>query len=139
MNKALLDTDIFSEVSKAVDPNVVRNAAAYYQLHGRLTISVITVMEVIKGLHKAQRPQKIQTLLGQLAQEEVLSFDQADAELAGRIQADLERAGQPIGIADTMIAAVALHHGWELVTGNTTHFQHIQQVGYPLIVLNWRV
>jgi tRNA(fMet)-specific endonuclease VapC len=38
-----------------------------------------------------------------------------------------------------MIAAIALTHGLELVTGNTTHFQRVQQLGYPLILANWRV
>jgi tRNA(fMet)-specific endonuclease VapC len=37
-----------------------------------------------------------------------------------------------------MIAAIALTHGLELVTGNTSHFQRIQQIGYPLILANWR-
>jgi hypothetical protein len=35
-------------------------------------------------------------------------------------------------LADPMIAAVGLQHGLELVTGNTAHFQRIQQLGYPL-------
>jgi len=30
LNKALLDTDIYSEVLKAVDANVASNAEAYY-------------------------------------------------------------------------------------------------------------
>jgi hypothetical protein len=29
VNEALLDTDILSEVGKAIDPNVTRNAAAH--------------------------------------------------------------------------------------------------------------
>jgi predicted nucleic acid-binding protein len=41
----------------------------------------------------------------------------------------VERIGQPIGTADPMIAAIALHHGLELATGNTTHFQRVQQLG----------
>jgi hypothetical protein len=47
VNKALLDTDISSEVLKAIDHNVTRNATAYRQAHGLLTISVVTVMEVM--------------------------------------------------------------------------------------------
>jgi tRNA(fMet)-specific endonuclease VapC len=47
--------------------------------------------------------------------------------------------GQPIGTADPMITAIALHHGLELVTGNTAHFQRVQQLGYPLILANWRM
>ena len=63
----------------------------------------------------------------------------AAADLAGRIGAGLDRIGQPIGLADTMIAAIALEHGLELVTGNTSDFQRVQQLGYPLILTNWRM
>jgi tRNA(fMet)-specific endonuclease VapC len=38
-----------------------------------------------------------------------------------------------------MIAAIALVHGLELVTGNTAHYQRIQNLGYPLIPVNWRI
>lgn len=69
----------------------------------------------------------------------MIPFDQAAAELAGTIGGELERTGQPVGLADTMIAAIALTHGLELVTGNTAHFQRIQSLGYPLALSNWRV
>jgi predicted nucleic acid-binding protein len=54
-------------------------------------------------------------------------------ELAGMIAGALERSGQPIGLADPMIAAIALQNGLELVTGNTAHFQRVQRLGYPLV------
>ena len=139
MNKALLDTDVFSEFLKGRDPLVQRNAASYRRAFGPLTISVVTAMEVVKGLHKMQREPAIQDLLTRLAAEEVLGFDLIAAELAGRIHADLERSGLPIGWADTVIAAVALRNGLELVTGNTAHYQRIQQLGFPLALHNWRV
>ena len=90
MNKALLDTDIFSEFLKGHDPTVQQNAAAYRQAIGPLTISVVTAMEIIKGLHKMHREPEIETLLARLAAEEVLEFDIVAAERAGRIHADLE-------------------------------------------------
>ena len=49
--------------------------------------------------------------------------------MAGRIAGELERTGQLIGLADPMIAAIALTHGLEMVTGNTAHFQRVQQLG----------
>jgi tRNA(fMet)-specific endonuclease VapC len=52
---------------------------------------------------------------------------------------ELDRTGQPIGTADSMIAAIALEHGLELVTGNTAHFPRVQQLGYPLGLANWRI
>jgi len=68
----------------------------------------------------------------------VADDDQAAAELAGRIAGDLDRTGQPIGRADPMIAAIALEKGLDLVTGNTAHYQRIQQLVYSLTLVNWR-
>jgi len=38
-----------------------------------------------------------------------------------------------------MIAAIAIENGLTLVTGNTAHYQYIQQLGYSLKLDNWRV
>jgi tRNA(fMet)-specific endonuclease VapC len=138
VNKSLLDTDILSEITKGIDPNVARNATAYRTAFGRYTISVITIMEVVQGFQKKGSTGRLQRFLSAIASEEILPFDQPAAELAGRIAGDLERLGQPIGRADPMIAAIALQHGLELVTGNTAHYQRIQNLGYPLTLLNWR-
>ncbi len=138
MNKALLDTDTYSEVLKAVDPNVLSHATAYRRDQGVLTVSAVTVMEVVRGLQKTQSLRRLQRFLDAVALEEVLGFDETAGELAGRIAGDLERAGRPIGVADPMIAAIALIHGLELVTGNTAHFERIQQLGYSLSLVNWR-
>jgi len=51
------------------------------------------------------------------------------ADLAGRFAAELDRIGQPIGLADTRIASIALKHGLELVTGNSSDFRRVQQLG----------
>jgi predicted nucleic acid-binding protein len=139
VNKALLDTDILSEISKGIDPIVVRNATAYRQAHGFLTLSVISVMEVIQGYQRVGRSNRIQAFRNAIASEEVLVLDQAAADLAGQIAGDLDRIGQPIGRCDPMIAAIAITHGLELVTGNTSHYQRLQPLGYPLILVDWRV
>ena len=139
MRETLLDTDIYSEILRVVNAVVVANATAYRQAYGRLTLSVITVMEMVKGFQQVQRPQKIASVLTHIGSEIVLDFHQPSAELAGRIWGDLERTGQPIGLADPMIAAVALTHDLELATGNIAHYQRIQQLGYPLTLANWRI
>ena len=137
--KALLDTDIYSEVLKAIDPNVTRNATAYRQAHGFLTVSVISVMEVIQGYQRVGKSRRIQAFRNAVALEEVLIFDQATADLAGQVAGDLDRVGQPIGRCDPMIAAIGAIHGLELATGNTSHYQRVQQIGYPLTLVNWRI
>lgn len=138
MNKALLDTDILSEIGKGVDQTVARKATLYGQGHGCLTLSVISVMEVIQGYQRVGGLARIQAFRDALAFEEVLSFDQAAADLAGRIAGDLDKVGKPIGRCDPMIAAVALAHGLDLVTGNTSHYQRLSRLGYALTLVNWR-
>ncbi len=138
MDKVLLDTDIFSEIFKGRNRNIEVKSRAYREQVGPYTISTITVMEIVKGLHKVGREARLQIFLAGLSQLEVLNLGVHGAELAGRIQADLERIGQPIGRADPMIAAVALQHGFVLVTGNQAHYQRIQALGYPLKLDNWR-
>lgn len=139
MNKAIIDTDIFSEITKGVDQTVAAHAKAYRAAFARYTISAVTFMEVIRGYQKKGAMQQLHTFLAAIPSEEVLAFNQTAAELAGKIAGDLERTGRPIGITDPMIAAAALTHGLDLVTGNTAHFQYVQQLGYPLTLVNWRI
>ena len=139
MNKALLDTDIYSEILKAINQTVTRNATAYRLAMGCLSLSVITVMEIIQGLQKVgASPKRIQAFRTAILPEEILPFDQGAADLAGLIAGNLDRVGRPIGRCDPMIAAVAIRNGLELVTGNTAHYQRIQQLGYSITLVNWR-
>ncbi|MBW4570271.1 MAG: type II toxin-antitoxin system VapC family toxin [Tolypothrix carrinoi HA7290-LM1] len=139
MDKVLLDTDILSESLKRIDRRVVSRATAYLGVFGHYTISTITVLEIVKGWHKRQREDRIQQFFAQIAAAEVLTLQLTDAELAGRIYADLERTGQPIGLADSMIAAIASQNNLTLVTGNLPHYQRIQSFGYSLKLDNWRI
>lgn len=138
MDKALLDTDIFSESRKRINQRVLAKATAYLNVFGQYTISVIKVTEVVKGWLKLQREDRIQQFLAAIASAEVLIVDVRIAEMAGRIYGDLERTGQPIGLADAIIAATALQNDLTLVTGNLSHYQRIQGLGYSLKLDNWR-
>jgi tRNA(fMet)-specific endonuclease VapC len=139
LNKAIIDTDIFSEIIKGVNQTVAAHATTYRRAFGHYTISAVTVMEIVQGYQQKQASRQLQAFLTALPSQEVLPFDEAHAELAGRIAGELERTGRPIGTADSMIAAIAIDHGLELVTGNTAHFQRVQQLGYPLTLVNWRI
>jgi tRNA(fMet)-specific endonuclease VapC len=138
MDTSLLDTDIFSEILKGVDAQVAAQAMAYRVIFGHYTISTITVLEIVKGLHKVQREDRIQEFLGGLDTVNILTLDVPGAELAGRIYADLERSGQPIGRADPIIAAIAIRHGLTLITGNQAHYKRVQDLGHDLKLDNWR-
>lgn len=138
MDKVLLDTDIFSEVLKEKHQQVTVKAKQYYSQFGHYTISTITILEIVKGFHKVKRENDIQRLLTKLRKAEIFTLTTISAELAGRIYADLERTGQPIGRADPMIAAIAIERRLVLVTGNTKHYERIQDAGYPLKLTNWK-
>ncbi|MBI5305116.1 MAG: type II toxin-antitoxin system VapC family toxin [Chloroflexi bacterium] len=138
MEPSLLDTDILSEILKAKNPLVVERAKQYQAEHARLTISAITVMEIVKGFHQVSRADAIKKFLTNIKSSDVLAFDQSCAETAGRIYGDLDRTGQTVGRADPMIAAIAIQHRLTLVTGNMDHYQRIQKLGYPLRLENWR-
>jgi tRNA(fMet)-specific endonuclease VapC len=137
MRKALLDTDALSEIIKGKNEGIRLRAEAYLVAHERLTITSISVMEVAKGLHKIGKHADLQRFTASLDALEVLTFDRDAAVIAGRIYADLERAGQPIGRADPMVAALALVNGLVLVTGNVEHYERIAQLGHPLEIENW--
>lgn len=62
-----------------------------------------------------------------------LPWDEAAADEFANVRVDLERAGLPIGIMDTMIAAHAKAVNAVLVTNNVKHFQRVK----GLAVANW--
>ncbi|MDF5726874.1 MAG: PIN domain-containing protein [Rhizonema sp. PD38] len=122
MNKALLDTDIFSEILKGINQPVAAKASTYHTAFGCYTISVITVLEIVKGWHKRRREDKIQEFFVEIAAAEVLTLEIHSAELAGRIYADLEQIGQQIGLANAIIAVIARQQNLTLVSGNLSHY-----------------
>ncbi len=138
MDKALLDTDIFSEILKGINLRVAARASTYRSTNGTYTICIVTVIEIVKGWHKLPREDKIQQFFAEISDAELLTLELSDAELAERIYADLERTGQPIGLADAIIAAIAIQQDLTLVSGNLSHYQRIQGLGYSLKLDNWR-
>ena len=63
----------------------------------------------------------------------VLDFDAAAAQEYGKIRADLEMKGTPIGPMDMLIAAHAKSQGLILVTNNTREFARVD----GLLLENW--
>lgn len=139
VEKSLLDNDILSEIIKRVNLRIINKANTYLNQFDKYTISAITVMEIVEGWQKRQQQQRLQEFLTILGSQEILPFDLAEAVLAGKIYADLETTGKRIGYPDCMIAAIAICHNLTLVTGNLSHYQRIQDLGYSLRLDNWRL
>ena len=95
-----------------------------------LAISSIVLFELRYGAAKSARPERnaqriIDFLSGPI---EVLPFTPADAEEAGDIRAELERAGTPIGPYDILVAAQARRRDALLVTANEREFAHVPRL-----------
>jgi len=122
----LFDTDAISEL---LEP---RPAAGYVRWLAAIPreeqfTSAVVVGELYKGAFRssavARHLQNVEKRV--LPAVTVLSYDVAAARVYGQVRAQLESAGRPLADADLQIAATALVHDLELVTGNVKHFKHV--------------
>ena len=97
-------------------------------------ISSITYAELVHGVEKSAAIDKNRLALSLLlANIEILDFDVDAAECYGKIRADLEKKGTPIGSLDMMIAGHAMSLGYKVVTNNVKEFKRVSD----LKVENW--
>ena len=116
--RALLDTDTLSAVMRGAPPQVVAKAREYLAEHRVLTFSIITRYEVLRGLKAKSATTQLQAFDRLCAGSQIVPLTDAAVVKASEIYAELRRRGEPIGDADTLIAASALLHGLSVVTNN---------------------
>jgi tRNA(fMet)-specific endonuclease VapC len=131
MLEYMLDTNICIYVIKN-RPAALRER--FDQLAERLCISTITLGDLRYGVEKSgRRAQNLRAVEQFAARLEVMPFSAKAATHFGQIRAELEQAGTPCGVYDTLIAAHARSEGLLLVTDNIREFQRIP----GLRVDNW--
>lgn len=123
MAGVLIDTSVLIDAE--------RNSQVLEQLpeDARQAISVITVSELLHGVHRAapdhvriRRQVVVEALLGAIEQLPVTS---RIAHLHAQIWAELQVKGEIIGAHDLWIAATALAHGLTLATANAGEFKRV--------------
>ena len=120
----LLDTNICIYFMKNSFPQLTEKIFSYDS--SQLAISSITVYELEYGAAKSKwGEQTWQNLRMVLAPFNILPFDSNDAFMAGRIRAQLESKGTPIGPYDIQIAAQGLARNLIIVTHNTNEFKRV--------------
>ncbi len=128
----LLDTNICIYAMKSRPESVTRRLAAARS--SDLAISSVTVFELWYGVQRskavARNSEALREFLAPLRQ---LEFDADDAAVCGKIRADLDVKGTPIGPYDLQIAAQALRRKLTLVTHDTAEFKRIA----GLKVVDW--
>jgi tRNA(fMet)-specific endonuclease VapC len=122
----LFDTDAISEVLRP------RPLAGYVRWLSDIPraeqfTSAVVVGELFKGAYRspdtARHLRNIETRV--LPALTVLTYDVEVARVYGALQAPLESAGRLLADADLQIAATAVHHDLDLVTGNLRHFRRV--------------
>lgn len=99
-----------------------------------VAVSIITVVELRQGAEGSQRPELAHSRLNDFLEPiTVLPFEEADAQAAARIRAQLFRIGRPIGDLDSLIAAQALARDLIVVTNNVDEFERVPD----LAIANW--
>jgi tRNA(fMet)-specific endonuclease VapC len=127
----MLDTNIVSDLIR----NAKGRARERLRQHGEegVCVSIITAAELRYGAARRGSARLLSQVEAVLSTIDVLAFDlPADAEY-GRIRAELEAEGRPIGPTDLFIAAHACSMGATLVTHNVDEFRRVR----GLQVENW--
>jgi tRNA(fMet)-specific endonuclease VapC len=84
------------------------------------------IWEILSGTLKSEGPKGQLESLRLLQQRYAMfDFDAAAMREAANVRATLERAGQPIGTVDTLIAGIALANQLAVVTRNTREFSRV--------------
>jgi tRNA(fMet)-specific endonuclease VapC len=122
----LLDTNIVADLIR----NPQGRVAARIREVGEAEVctSIIVAAELRYGATKKGSPRlsaQVGAVLGAL---DVLPFEPPADTVYGRLRAQLERAGQPIGANDLLIAAHAVALGDALVTANQREFARIKDL-----------
>ena len=128
----MLDTDILSDLMKRTPSPELQEKVRTVPVEEQFTSS-ITLGELIYGAQKKRSERLLSQVRRIVANLQILPFSSSAAAVYGQVRAELEAAGNPIGEADTRIAAIALERGLIVVTGNVRHFGRVRD----LPVENW--
>ena len=130
--KTIIDTDLLIDLLR----NQKQAAAFIAGLEEKnyvLATTAINIFELHHGAHKSQEKEKnlqaINVLVNRLS---ILPLTSKAAQKAGHIYALLEGEGQPIGLRDKFIAAIAITRECSVATRNQAHFNRIS--GLKIII-----
>ena len=120
----LIDTDLLVDLERGVANPDVEDAIGNQDR----AISVITVSELLHGVHRArgaQRAGRTAFVEHLLAGMRAIEISEQIARVHAEIWAQLSATGQLIGAHEMWIAATALAHGMGVATGNQHEFTRV--------------
>lgn len=122
-----LDTNAVIAAVSGRTPDVRRHLEAALVGGEIVAVPTIVLFELRYGIAKSARPIRNAAILDAFLTLDIVPwpFDPDDADEAGTVRAELERAGTPIGPYDILIAAQARRRGATLITANTGEFARV--------------
>jgi tRNA(fMet)-specific endonuclease VapC len=120
----LIDIDMLVDLERGVANPAVEQAIGTEDR----AISVITVSELLHGVHRAdgaQRTRRTAFVEHLLAELQAIPITETVARVHADVWARLAERGQVIGAHDLWIAATALAHGLGIATGNAEEFERV--------------
>ena len=135
----LFDTDAISELLRPHPLPVYVKWLTTIPREAQYT-SAVVVGELYKGAYRSQAKQRHLDNIEHRILPAVTSlpYDVATAKVFGQIRAQLEEEGTILPDADLQIAATAIYHGLELVSGNLRHFSRIPKLKLNPVMANAR-
>lgn len=125
--KYMLDTNICIYTIKHKPETVVKNFLKHDP--DEICISAITYAELMHGVEKSEAKERNRVAITMfLSSISILEFNNSAAEEYGRIRAELEKKGTPIGPMDLLIAGHARSEKLILVTNNTREFLRVKNL-----------
>ena len=122
--KYMHDTNICIYAIKNKPIEVIKNFLEHDP--NEICISSITYAELMHGVEKSQLADRNRAaIMFFISTIDILDFDVYAADVYGKIRADLERKGTPIGPLDMLIAAHAKAEKLIIVTNNTREFLRV--------------
>jgi tRNA(fMet)-specific endonuclease VapC len=115
----IADTDVLIDYLRGRGPGASRVAL---ELTHSLSTTVVTAFELWSGAHGKRQAAAIEALVAAM---DILPLDAAAARRAASVRRELEVAGATIGMADSLIAGIALERRAMLITRNVRHFSRV--------------
>ncbi|HET7294540.1 MAG TPA: type II toxin-antitoxin system VapC family toxin [Vicinamibacteria bacterium] len=115
------DSDVLIDFLAGREPAASRVAV---ELESRtFGTTVVTRFELLAGARDQTTDGLLRRLLDPLT---TLPLDRAGADRAAAVRRTLDRRGQTIGMADSLIAGIVLEHDGILLTRNRKHFERVE-------------
>ena len=127
----LLDTNVVSDLVRNPQGLAARRIAEVGER--AVCTSIIVAAELWYGAAKRASHRLTTQLEAILQAIEILPIESPAERVYGRLRADLEKKGQPVGGNDLLIAAQSMSLGMTLVTDNEREFSRITE----LLCENW--